>query len=153
MQIVEQKVTSGDRALFELDEFFGRPLFAHLATNSEHGPRESPVWFLWKDEALWVIGGTSFPTNLERDPRCAVGIVDFDPTTGLVQHVGLRGTAAVLPLEPQVVTLIFVKYMGDDQNAWDPRFLPSVHGEEDVPMIRITPDTVVVREQSYTLAR
>ena len=46
MQIVEQKVTSVDRALFELDEFFGRPLFAHLATNSEHGPRESPVWFL-----------------------------------------------------------------------------------------------------------
>ena len=61
--------------------------------------------------------------------------------------------AAVLRLEPQVVTLMFAKYMGDDQNAWDPRFLPSVHCEEDVPMIRITPDTVVVREQSYTLAR
>lgn len=107
---------------------------------------------MWRDEALWVIGGASFPTNLERDPRCAVGIVDFDPTTGLVQHVGLRGTAAVLPLDPQVVTLIFGKYMGDDQDAWDPRFLPSVRGEENVPMIRITPDTVVVREQSYTVS-
>lgn len=117
MQIVEQKVTSGDRDPFELDEFLSRPLFAHLATNSEQGPRESPIWFLWKDQALWAIGGTSFPANLERDPRCTVGIVDFVLATGLLQHVGLQGTAEVLPLEPRVVTLIFAKYMGNDQTA------------------------------------
>jgi hypothetical protein len=28
-----------------LDDILSRPLFAHLATHSEHGPRDSPVCF------------------------------------------------------------------------------------------------------------
>jgi hypothetical protein len=45
MRIVEEKVSAGDRPLFDLGEFLSRPLFAHLAHSSDHGPRESPVWF------------------------------------------------------------------------------------------------------------
>lgn len=154
MRIVEQKVTNVDRELFELEEFLTRPLFAHLATNSEQGARESPAWFLWENQAVWIIGGTSFPTNLKRDPRCAIGIVDFDPTRGRVQHVGIRGTAEVRPLDPHIVSRIFHKYLGEDETAWHPRFLPTPKGEDDVPLVRIeTPDTAVIREQSYTVAR
>ncbi len=40
----------------ELDEFLARPLFAHLATVVDGSPRESPVWFLWEHNALWIIG-------------------------------------------------------------------------------------------------
>src|SRR5262249_57004585 len=98
MRIVEQKVSAGDRPLFDPDEFLSRPLYAHLAHNSEHGPRESPVWFHWDGRAFWIIGGTSFPTNLKRDPRCALGIVDWEPATGRSQHVGVRGRAEVLPV-------------------------------------------------------
>ena len=39
-------------------EFLARPLIAHLATASVDGPRNSPVWFLWEDEAIWLIGKT-----------------------------------------------------------------------------------------------
>jgi hypothetical protein len=61
MRIVEQKVSAGDGPLFDLDEFLSRPLFAHLAHASEHGPRESPVWFHWDGASVWIIGGDSFP--------------------------------------------------------------------------------------------
>ena len=98
MKIVEQKVSAGDGAIFELDEFLSRPLYAHLAHNSEQGPRESPVWFHWDGQAVWIIGGTTFPANLKRDPRCALGIVDWDPATGPQpsrRHPGAGGGAAV----------------------------------------------------------
>ena len=77
MRIVEKSVSAGGREVFDLDEFLSRPLYAHLATSSEHGPRESPVWFHWDGTYLWIIGGTTFPQNLKRDPRCAIGIVDW----------------------------------------------------------------------------
>src|SRR5882672_7211922 len=61
MKIVERSVSAGGRPVFDLDEFLSRPLYAHLAHSSEHGPRESPVWFHWDGQAIWIIGGTSFP--------------------------------------------------------------------------------------------
>lgn len=85
-----------------LDQVLSRPLFAHLATASEQGPRESPVWFLWEEEAIWIIGNyqsDTFPKRIEREPRCAIGVVDFDIATGLVQHVGFRGRARLEPHE------------------------------------------------------
>ena len=113
MNIVDKTVSAGDRAIFDLEEFLSRPLYAHLAHNSELGPRQSPVWFHWDGRAVWIIGGTSFPANLKRDPRCALGIVD-----------------------------------------WDPRFDYAANGQEsDLTMVRFTPETVVVRDQSYKPTR
>lgn len=107
MKIVEQKVSAGNCDIFELAEFLSRPLYAHLAHNSDEGPRESPVWFHWDGEAIWIIGGASFPANLKRDPRCALGIVDWDPATGLSHHVGMRGRAEVLPFDPARARTVF----------------------------------------------
>jgi hypothetical protein len=107
MQIVEKSVSAGDRAVFDLEEFMSRPLYAHLAHSSDQGPRESPVCFQWDSQAVWIIGGTSFPTNLKRDPRCALGIVDWDPASGRSQHVGLRGRAEVVAFDPAVARTIF----------------------------------------------
>jgi hypothetical protein len=149
MKIVEQKVSAGDRPIFALDEFLSRPLYAHLAHNSEHGPRESPVWFHWDGEAVWVIGGDTFPTNLKRDPRCALGIVDWDPATGLSQHVGMRGRAEVLPFDRAMARTIFRRYFGPDESVWDRRFDDVFTGEHGLEMVRIIPETVVVRDQSY----
>jgi hypothetical protein len=149
MNILEKKVSAGDRALFDLDEFLSRPLYAHLAHNSDQGPRESPVWFHWDGQAVWIIGGTSFPTNLKRDPRCALGIVDWDPATGLSQHVGLRGTAEVLPFDASMARTIFRRYFGPDEADWDRRFDDVFTGELGLEMVRITPETVVMRDQSY----
>ena len=153
MQIVEQKVSAGDRPIFDLGEFLSRPLYAHLAHNSEHGPRESPVWFHWDGTYLWIIGGESFPANLKRDPRCALGIVDWDRTTGLSQHVGFRGTAAVLPFDVAMAKTIFRRYFGPNEEEWDPRFDDVLSGEGRWEMVRITPETAVVRDQSYQMGR
>nr|WP_323741884.1 pyridoxamine 5'-phosphate oxidase family protein [Salinibacillus xinjiangensis] len=49
------EIIKGKRS-FELDKFLKKPLFAHLSTSSSEGPRNSPVWFLWEDKCLWIIG-------------------------------------------------------------------------------------------------
>jgi hypothetical protein len=153
MRIVETSVSAGDRAIFDLDEFLARPLYAHLATHSEHGPRESPVWFHWDGTCLWIIGGTSFPENIKREPRCALGIVDWDLHTGLSQHVGLRGRAVVLPFDRELARTIFRRYFGPDEDDWDRRFDDVFTGELGLEMVRFTPETVVLRDQSYRPTR
>jgi hypothetical protein len=154
MNIVEKSVSAGDRAVFDLDEFLSRPLYAHLAHNSDQGPRESPVWFHWDGQAVWIIGGTSFPANLKRDPRCALGIVDWEPATGLSHHVGMRGKAEVLPFDRAMAKAVFRRYFGPDEEDWDPRFAYAANGEEaGLTMVRFTPETVVVRDQSYKPTR
>jgi len=153
MKIVDRKMSAGEREIFELEEFLSRPLYAHLAHNSENGPRESPVWFHWDGEAIWIIGGASFPANLKHDPRCALGIVDWQPATGLCQHVGLRGRATVLPFARARATTIFQKYFGPDENDWEHRFDDVFTGVLGPEMVRFTAETVVIRDQSYGAAR
>jgi hypothetical protein len=153
MKIVEKEVSAGDREIFDLDEFLSRPLYAHLAHSSEHGPRESPVWFHWDGRHIWIIGGTTFPTNLARDPHCALGVVDWNPATGRSHHVGLRGTAEVLPFDTAMARTIFRRYFGPDEEDWDPRFNDLFTGEPGLALVRITPETVVLRDQSYRPTR
>jgi hypothetical protein len=153
MKIVEQSVSAKDRPLFDLGEFLARPLYAHLATASEHGPRESPVWFHWDGTHLWIIGGSSFPAYLKRDPRCAIGIVDFDLATGRSQHVGFRGRADVLPYDTAMARTIFRKYFGPDEGEWDRRFDDVFTDQSGLEMVRFTPETLVVRDQSYRPTR
>ncbi|HEV7842921.1 MAG TPA: pyridoxamine 5'-phosphate oxidase family protein, partial [Pyrinomonadaceae bacterium] len=97
-----------------MEEILARPLFAHLATGSEDGPRESPIWFLWESEALWIIGNyqaDSFPERIKHEPRCAVGVVDFDDSTGLVQHVGFRGRARLEPHDACRMKRLLSRYL------------------------------------------
>lgn len=134
-----------------LEEILARPLFAHLATNSEHGPRESPVWFLWEDEAVWIIGNyktDTFPSRIEAEPRCALGIVDFERSTGLVQHVGFRGQAHLLPHDAERLKRLLRRYLGQHLENWDERFT-EILGDTDYVFVRFTPETAVVRDQSY----
>lgn len=140
---------SRSRAL--LDELLARPLFAHLATGSEFGPRESPVWFLWEDDAIWIIGNyktDTFPARVEREPRCALGVVDFDRATGLVQHVGFRGRARLLPHDGERLQRLLSRYLGQSLEEWDERFV-KILGDTDYVFVRFEPLTAVVRDQSY----
>lgn len=137
-----------------LADLLSRPLFAHLATASDEGPRESPVWFLWEEGALWVIGNyrtDTFPRRIEREPRCAVGVVDFDPATGLVRHAGFRGRARLAPHDPGRMERLLGRYMGG-RAAWDSRFV-QILDDEDYIFVRFEPETVVVRDQSYQLKK
>jgi pyridoxamine 5'-phosphate oxidase-like protein len=138
-----------------LDQVLSRPLFAHLTTASEQGPRESPVWFLWEEEAIWIIGNyqsDTFPKRIEREPRCAIGVVDFDIVTGLVQHVGFRGRARLEPHEEARMKRLSRRYLGEREPQWDPRFV-AVLGDRDWVLVRFVPETAVVRDQSYNVNR
>ena len=124
-------IRDGSRGTFDLEEFLRRPLFAHLATASEHGPRESPVWFSWEGGALWIIGdsGDTFPGRVWADPRCAIGIVDFDPRTRLVQHAGFRGRATVGPFDVDRAKRLFSRYLGgEDEQGRVGRRVPGSPG-------------------------
>ena len=135
---------------FEIGAFLARPLFAHLATASQDGPRESPVWFLWEDGALWLIGNQSdsFPKRLRAEPRCALGIVDLDLEKGTLRHVGIRGLATIEPLEPNRLVRLLQRYLGNDERTWSPEFKARVIDRLDL-MIRVHPVSVVARDQSY----
>lgn len=142
----------GEAAGRLLEDILSRPLFAHLATASDEGPRESPVWFLWEEGALWVIGNRqtdTFPGRIEREPRCAVGVVDFDAATGRVRHVGFRGLARLAPRDPERMRRLLGRYMGAAER-WDERFV-AILDDADYIFVRFEPETAVVRDQSYEL--
>ena len=138
----------------DLETFLARPLFAHLSTVDGTDPRESPVWFLWEEDALWVVGDSeadSFPVRVEADPRCAVGIVDYDRGTGRVEHVGFRGRATVEPFDPERVTRLLRRYLGPNEARWDARFSGALERSTSV-LLRFVPETAVLRDQSYAPA-
>jgi hypothetical protein len=146
------QIIPGGLGSLGLDGFLARPLFAFLGTASPDGPRVSPVWFLWEDGAFWIIGNLdedTFPGRVESDPRSSLAIVDFDRTTGRVQHVGVRGSARVCPFDEARARRLLRRYLGPDETRWDAsRFGPPVGGAHSV-LVRLTPATVVSRDQSY----
>jgi pyridoxamine 5'-phosphate oxidase-like protein len=151
MDIIRDRARSVDLA-----EFLARPLFAHLATASEDGPRDSPVWFLWEEDAIWIIGSRvtdSFPARLEANARCAIGIVDFDRGTGLVQHVGMRGRATVEPFDAERARRLLTRYIGPDDREWDGRFRATVSdpASEQAVLVRFVAETVVARDVSFSI--
>ena len=135
---------------FDIDTFLQRPLFAHLATTCDEGARESPVWYLWEDGSMWLVGNDrdTFPRRLRRDPRCAVGVVDFDLQRGLLQHVGVRGITTVDALDRSRLGRLLRRYLGDDEAMWNSRFRESIIDRLSL-MIRIDPTSIVARDQSY----
>ena len=137
----------------DLDAFLSRPLFGHLATHAPAGPRESPVWYLWEDGAAWILGDSAtdtFPARIDREPACALGVVDFDPARGLVQHVGIRGIGSVEPFDRALAERLLANYLGSDATEWDRRFADYLDEPTGTALlIRVDPETVVARDQSY----
>jgi len=133
-----------------LDEFLARPLFCFLAQRSGEGPRLSPLWFLWEDGAVWNVARLderSYPERVQEYPETAVAVVDFDPATGRVEHVGMRGEATLEPYDRSRADRLFEKYLGDDREAW-PETFRGLEADE-YRLVRFDPETVVARDQSY----
>lgn len=131
-------------------EFLERPLFCFFAQTSEAGPRLSPLWFLWDDRAVWNVarlGERSYPERVRQDPRSALAVVDFDPATGRVEHVGMRGEATLEPYDEARAGRLFEKYLGESRTAW-PEMFTGLEPEA-YRLIRFDPETVVARDQSY----
>ncbi len=135
---------------FDIEAFLRRPLFAHLATASNEGPRESPVWFLWEAGELWLVGNErdSFPKRIRAEPRCAAGIVEFDLENGLLRHVGIRGMGNIEALDRARLHRLLARYLGENEASWNEHFKGSVIDRLNL-MVRIVPTSVVARDQSY----
>lgn len=139
----------------DLETFLERPLFCFLSTAEDGGPRVSPLWFHWEDGAVWIIGDTrkTYSRRIEHQPETALAIVDFDRTSGRVQHVGMRGRASVEPHDPELAERLLVRYLGPERDEWDEARFGDPHqwGDEMV-LVRFRPETVVARDQSYSPA-
>lgn len=130
-----------------------RPLVANLATAERDGaPRNSPVWFIWEDGALWMPGdATGSPVRrLLHDARCAVEIVDYDNAAGVLRHLGLRGRATVEPMDAARFRRLLTRYLGP-QDGWNRWFVDSVAriDDPDGRMIRLVPDSTFTNDVSY----
>jgi predicted pyridoxine 5'-phosphate oxidase superfamily flavin-nucleotide-binding protein len=98
---------------FNPEEVLGLPLMANLATVSEDGePRNAPMWFIWEDNAIWLLGSTdaSSVKRIIMNPKCAVEIVQFDNESGVLLHLGLRGEASIDPMSPALFHRLLKKY-------------------------------------------
>ena len=146
MRVIKDRPRSVD-----IDEFLSKPLVAHLATASGYGPRDSPVWFLWEEGAIWIIGNQktdTFPRRIQHEPRCAISIVNFDKSVGLFHHVGLRGRGKVEPFDRERAGRLLARYLGEAKDHWDRRFIETLDDPDNV-FIRFDPETAVTRDVSY----
>lgn len=131
-----------------------KPLMATLSSLSEDGaPRTAPVWYIWEDEALWMLGGADGSTvrRLGRDPRCSVEITDFDREAGILLHVGLRGTADITPMDTDRFRRLLQLYLDGGEATWNPWFIDNVAciDDPDGRMIRLAPDSIFTNNVSY----
>ncbi|CAG9622390.1 pyridoxamine 5'-phosphate oxidase family protein [Sutcliffiella rhizosphaerae] len=145
------EIINGKRT-FDLDDMLSKPLFAHLSTVEVDMPKDSPVWFHWENNEIWIIGTKTdtFPKRIQKNSKCAIGIVDFDSLTGKVLHAGFRGKGSLENFDSEIVYKIISKYLGQDEQDWDPRFQ---NLDDSNVLIRFTPDTVVIRDQSYIIKK
>ena len=139
-------------AKFDPDELLTKPLMANLATLSSGGPRNSPVWYIWEDGALWMLGsaGSGAVRRIAKDPRVAVEIVDFERKAGKLLHLGLRGSAEVAPMDAGRFRRLLTLYLGDEA-GWNPWFIENVAAIEDPDgrLIRLTPESTYTNNVSY----
>jgi PPOX class probable F420-dependent enzyme len=75
--------------------FLAEPHYATIATTDDDGrPRQAVIWYLLEDDTLVINSrvGRRWPTNLVRDGRISVAVMD---ETQPLHWVGLSGTAEV----------------------------------------------------------
>jgi hypothetical protein len=135
---------------FEIESLLARPILAHLATASTSGACHSPLWFLWEDGAVWLVGNSrdSFPERISAEPRCAIGFTEFDLANGLLRHLGMRGRGEVVALQEERLFRLLGKYLGHDRTSWNARFVEDIVARLDL-MVRFVPERVVARDHSY----
>ena len=138
---------------FDPEEVLRLPLMAVLSTMSEDGPRNAPVWFAWEEGALWMLSGSgaSSARRLAADPRCAVEILDYDKAAGILRHLGLRGRAEVVRMEPARFRRLLKRYLDADPRWWNLWFIDTVAriDDPDGRLIRLRPESVFTNDVSF----
>ncbi len=138
---------------FDPHALLDAPLMANLATICPDGPRNAPMWFLWEAGVIWLPSDTraSSVARIADDPRVAVEIVRFEPDTGILLHLGLRGQAEVVAMDANRFRCLLVKYLGPDQAGWNPWFIDTIARIDDPNgrFIRLSPDSTFTNNVSF----
>jgi hypothetical protein len=139
---------------FDIDVFLSQPLTARVATE---GPTVRPVWFLWEDNAFWVLTGpwAKLYDRVRETPQIALVVDVCDLSTGLVRQVIARGRAELLPFDVPRGRRKLIRYLGDDESQWDPRFVRYLHddpGMRGTSWLRLAPSSMTAHDLSYAAA-
>jgi nitroimidazol reductase NimA-like FMN-containing flavoprotein (pyridoxamine 5'-phosphate oxidase superfamily) len=106
------------RPPFDVGAFLAQPLTARVAAS---GPTVRPTWYLWEDEAFWILTGpwATLPARVRTDPAIAIVVDVCDLATGLVRQVIARGRAEILPFDVARGRRKLSRYLGEDETRWD----------------------------------
>jgi hypothetical protein len=87
----------------ELDDFLTSARTCRVASIGSNGPHVTPLWFVWREGALWLhsLNRSQRWTDLMKDPRVAV-VVDAGEAYAELRGVELRGTVEVAGEVPRV---------------------------------------------------
>lgn len=137
----------------EIDTFLARPLTARVATN---GPTVRPTWFLWEEQAFWILTGpwARLADLIRADPATALVVDECNLATGLVRQVIARGQAEILPFDVPRVRRKLTRYLGADEACWDQRFLRYLRddtAENGAVWLRLRPDSLIAKDLSYAV--
>ena len=138
---------------FDIDAFLAQPLVARVATN---GPTVRPVWFLWEEEAFWLLSGpwTKLLGRVRWDPALAIVVDICDVTTGLTRQVIARGKAEILPFDVPRGHRMLSRYLGDDVDRWDPNFQRYLLDTQRNPVwLKVQPTSLSANDLSYSASQ
>jgi nitroimidazol reductase NimA-like FMN-containing flavoprotein (pyridoxamine 5'-phosphate oxidase superfamily) len=137
---------------FDIDGFLQGSFIVRVATNGPEGPSIRPVLYLWEDGAFWWVTSSyahELFRLLELDPRVALVVDAYDPTTGFVRKVTAAGVAEVLPLDRDRAVRCASRVLGDDPESWDPESRSLVFEDENARLVRVRPTRLVAHDLSY----
>jgi len=86
-------VTTAD---FDIDAFLAQPLTARVATN---GPTVRPTWYLWEDQAFWILTGpwAKLLDRVRADPALAL-TVEVPPVARSACYLAGAGSGPGFPV-------------------------------------------------------
>jgi hypothetical protein len=139
---------------FDLEVFLAQPLTARVATN---GPTVRPTWYLWEDEAFWILSGTwaKLLDRVKADPVLAITVDVCDTATGLVRQVIASGRAEIVPFDVSRGRRKLSRYLGSDEDQWDARFRHYLHAdptETGTVWICLHPASIKAVDLSYQIS-
>ncbi len=136
---------------FDIDDFLAQPLTARVATN---GPTVRPTWYLWEDQAFWILTGpwAKLLSRVQTDPVVAITVDTCDTATGLVRQVIARGAVEVLPFDIPRGRRKLSRYLGANEQEWDTRFRDYLNDdptERGTVWLRVRPTFLTASDLSY----
>jgi nitroimidazol reductase NimA-like FMN-containing flavoprotein (pyridoxamine 5'-phosphate oxidase superfamily) len=124
----------------EIDAFLADQRLAHFSTVDERGrPRVRPLWYLWRDGALWFttrLEHRHTGRDLESGAPVAVSVASDDRP---YRAVIARGRAEVVGKDEELLFAISSRYGEVAARRW----LSSAMKEDDRVVFKVVPETLL----------